>query len=310
MCNILVVGSGLFASALINVLLKNKHRVYVYGKNLTEINLLKNKNTVFNAPLITNVNLATTNLNELIKIKFDYVLLAIPGMYINETIQEISAAFKNKNLIFISTAKGFNEIKNYSLTTIVYLLGPSFAKEVFNFELTSINVVCTNQKNALGVKQLFVNSSIICECLANPNSANLLSNLKNIGAILMGIIYSLTPSINTRAIFFTKLLNEINTFLKLKKLPQDYLLKYCGIGDIYLTCLHDSSRNFQFGFSMGQIGYNQTLKKYNNATIEGINNLLSFKSFIQKNKKLLPILSILLTLVNSNKIPTIASIIK
>ena len=50
---------------------------------------------------------------------------------------------------------------------------------------------------------------------------------------------------------------------------QETLYQFCGIGDIYLTCTSEKSRNFSFGLAIGRLGSGQIKEIIKTKTVEG-----------------------------------------
>jgi glycerol-3-phosphate dehydrogenase (NAD(P)+) len=151
---------------------------------------------------------------------------------------------------------------------LVTLIGPSFAVEVFNNQPTMINSISSSIPLARMVSLLFNNSHFKCVEIRDEVGAEIIGALKNVMAIGMGIAYQLHTSINTRAAMLAQSTKEISKLVKLYGGRLETIVRFCGIGDIYLTCTDEKSRNFSFGKLVAQIGIDKALKQ-NTKTVEG-----------------------------------------
>jgi glycerol-3-phosphate dehydrogenase (NAD(P)+) len=82
--------------------------------------------------------------------------------------------------------------------------------------------------------------------------AELLSILKNMYAIAIGIISGRYNSPNVDFILMTKAVNEMKALLQLYGCSEETIFRYCGLGDLGLTALNDLSRNRTLGLLIGK----------------------------------------------------------
>jgi glycerol-3-phosphate dehydrogenase (NAD(P)+) len=76
--------------------------------------------------------------------------------------------------------------------------------------------------------------------------------LKNVIAIASGAVSGLGLQMNTRAALITRGLAEITRFgIALGANPMTFS-GLAGVGDLFLTCTSDKSRNFRVGYLLGQ----------------------------------------------------------
>jgi glycerol-3-phosphate dehydrogenase (NAD(P)+) len=192
-------------------------------------------------------------------------------------------------------------IKNKS-HGLVTLIGPSFAQEVFNEEPTIVNAVSANINCAKKVSQLFNNSYFKCVEITDEIGAEILGALKNVMAIAMGIAYQLHTSINTRAAMLAQATKEIFHIMRLYHGNDVTLMQFCGIGDIFLTCTDDKSRNFSFGKQIAKKGIARTLKA-NHQTVEGYTTTVTIYHFIKQHHLSTPLFKAVYEVLYLNKNP-------
>ena len=283
MARIAILGTGAWGTALANVLLSNKHHVAMWGVDQTQINDLKKQvNTQYygNTKLVSPLKLVTKKSEDIINFKPEYVVIAVPSIHISSTLEMFANKFENTP-IYINVAKGFDLktkntwslsiskiIKNNSLG-LVTLIGPSFATEVFNKNITVVNTVSDKIELAKKVGALFNTKFFKCVEITDVKGAETISAIKNIMAIGSGILYAQHNSINTRAAILAQIAKEVQSIVKIMGGEPSTLYQFCGIGDIFLTCTDSKSRNFSFGLEIGKFGFKTVKNFLKNNTVEG-----------------------------------------
>ena len=111
----------------------------------------------------------------------------------------------------------------------------------------------------------------VITCVANLHpvkGVEILSVLKNIYAIIIGIVDAKYNSPNTRFMILTKSFSEIKILLSVLGGREDTLFLSCGYGDLGLTALNDLSRNRTLGLLIGKGFYNSDKNK--GVVLEGV----------------------------------------
>ena len=115
MNKILIFGTGAFGTTIANILLANNNNyVAMYGIDKNEINdLLHKQNTKYfsNFRLIKKPHIVTNDFTTLSKIKFGFVILAIPSKATANVVGLIKKFITNKPIL-INCIKGLNEKTN------------------------------------------------------------------------------------------------------------------------------------------------------------------------------------------------------
>lgn len=313
---ILILGTGAWATALANILIENKHFVDMYGIDEKEIKDLNNQcNTKYFGykKLVNKPSHVCSDLKKLLSYNPTYILIAIPSIFIDDVLNQL-IQLTNDKYIFINVAKGLSNKSNVSLSTmikstvknnsngLVTLIGPSFANEVFENEPTIVNAISSQKALAAKVANLFNNNHFKCVEITDELGAELCAALKNVMAIACGITYQLHTSINTRSAILAQVTKEIYYIIKKQGGEIDTLLQFCGIGDIFLTCSDDKSRNFSFGKMVAIKGARKALER-NTKTVEGYKTLEVAHNLVDKYKLDTPVIKALYDVVYKNKDP-------
>ncbi|MCS4536942.1 NAD(P)-binding domain-containing protein [Mycoplasma sp. CSL7475-4] len=287
MRKITFIGTGAWASGLATVLSKNNHKFIMWGIDNSEI---EDINRGFNTKYFGNLKfnnpqniIATDDLNYALK-DSDLIILAIPTPAIATVVLKIKQILGDRKVDVINVSKGidFNSKKFISnlirdefgnnLNNVASLIGPSFATEVFQNHLTMINVVGTNVDFLHEIEELFNNDTFKLKINTDEQGSEVFSALKNVLAIGIGIASYMHAPKNLAPALISQGLMEIHSVAK-KMFPQTkdttgYEL--AAVGDIVLTCLNTTSRNYSFGLSVGEHGVSESLK-LNKKTVEGYN---------------------------------------
>jgi len=121
--------------------------------------------------------------------------------------------------------------------------------------------------------------------------------MKNVFAIFMGFLNYQENSINTQSSFFIEILNEIKKYLKSKNLDINNLITHSALGDIFLTCISNKSRNFSFGYNIAQYGIEKAINE--NQTVEGLTTINNLREIFLNNDEY-PFLKNLIQLIDNN----------
>ena len=282
--NVLIIGTGAWGTALGCMLFDTGINVKMFGTNQNQVNDLnvgKNKQYFGN----NNLNFfpfATTEFDQVCSHN-DYIVFAIPTNAYNDFVQK----YKNKidkDAIFIIASKGLEPttglaldeyLKIYFPNKICSILGPGFANEVVKREKTFVNAISSDIKIANDVANLFTNKNFIVKPIDDFNGATTLASFKNALAILFGLLDYQKVSINTKSAILALAIQEIENYIKKNDGKTSTINEFCGIGDIFLTCTDLLSRNYQFGYKIGDIGINKLVKE-NKTTVEGYKFINSF----------------------------------
>lgn len=279
---ICILGTGEWATALGCVLSKNNHDVILWGVNPQQVDdLNKGYNTKFfkNKKLFAPVS-ATLTLENAIK-DAQYILIAVPSTAIIEVVQKAKFYLDNNNyVVFVNVAKGLDEktddvwsksIKKelkWNNVDLVSVVGPSFGADVFDQKPTVVNVASKKIEVSRRVAELFNCDFFKAVPIADEIGVQVLSALKNLLAIGVGIAQENHNSINTISAMLAEGVMEMQLIAKKMGAKSKTILQFCGIGDIFLTCTSDKSRNFTFGKQIFKDGLSETLKD-NDKTVEG-----------------------------------------
>ncbi|MFH0950866.1 MAG: NAD(P)H-dependent glycerol-3-phosphate dehydrogenase [bacterium] len=281
---IAILGSGGWGTALANLLAGTGKKValWFYEQNVFSKTLSNGTNPylpgikldLHRIKLTTELILACSNK--------DYIILANPAQHQRAVLQEIAGHLK-PSAILINAAKGI-EIAGFHLMsdiikqtlpdhyyqTACYLSGGSFADELCAHQVTAVDLASLDRDSLIKVRRLFLSSYFDLDPCQDIIGVQIGGALKNIIAIAAGILEGLNKdSYNTKAALMTKGLQEIKAFGKLRGAQAKTFSRLSGIGDLYATTNNPNSRNYKFGYNIGQGKDIKSLIDTTPNTIEG-----------------------------------------
>jgi glycerol-3-phosphate dehydrogenase (NAD(P)+) len=286
---ITVIGAGAWGTAIAKLIAENGNDCLIYARENEVVNSInsKNENELFFKGISLPKNLkATSNLKDVVN--SDYFFLVPPAQFLRSTLEDFKKFNIKMTSKFIICSKG---IENTSLKLMSEVLddvighsdfcvmsGPSFAHEVANKEVTIVTIASMDNQLADEVKSIMQTPYFKLQYTDDVISPQIAGAIKNVIAIACGIAKGLKQEENTKAAIITKGYNEIRNLCIALGGKSDALREPAGIGDLFLTCNSEKSRNFTFGYELAT----NSLKQNNISVIEGVATSISVK---QMNKK-------------------------
>ncbi|MBU1013777.1 MAG: NAD(P)-binding domain-containing protein [Bacteroidetes bacterium] len=255
------IGSGSIATALASsVSSKISDKIYLLSieeEVIESINTIHRNNKYF--PFIPlNHNIVATSDISVLK-DSDIIFLALPSSIVLNYIQKNKDSI-NEKAILINLAKGFGDdrrtiiqgLEDITNNPLATLKGPSFARDIINNFHTGLTLGINDIDIAPSIKELFKGTNIHLDYSQDILGVELISILKNIYAIVMGIVDAHYNSPNLRFMVLTNAFQEMRGILKQFGGKEETLFNYCGFGDFGLTALNDLSRNRTMGLLIGK----------------------------------------------------------
>ncbi len=201
------------------------------------------------------------------------IFLAIPSQVIESYTHEIMP-HTSKDTRIINLAKGLSVDGSFLVDSIPFshvgsLKGPTFAVEVMNGVPSALTYGGSGDDFAY-ISNLFLKTGISLDHTDDLRGVELLSVLKNMYAIAIGIVSGRYNSPNVDFLVMTKAVNEMRDLLELYGCSSNTIFNYCGIGDLGLTALNDLSRNRTLGLLIGKGFFNDPKSS---TVIEGLRTI-------------------------------------
>lgn len=287
-----IIGTGAFGIAFAKLCYYNQMDVICYTKLQEECeNILRereNKSVLPNIKIDDEI-IVTTDLEKTI-INSDIIILVLPVQYLRSTIEEISN-FDINNKAFFIASKGIEQesglllsnVFNYYIKTsdLAVISGPGFAFDIATCNKFGWTIATTNEKMYYLAQEIFANDYCSLEWSKDLIGVQLCGSLKNIFAIISGLLNGFNVSDTTKALFFTKAIEELKNIIMMLGGHEETIMTLSGIGDMYLTCNSSKSRNFEFGYLLAN-NKEEALNYLNTHTVEGVHTLKSVHLLLEK----------------------------
>ena len=258
---IAVLGTGAWGYCLGALLADLGHQVTCWTKNELLANDIK---TTHRHPHLAHrerpKNLAITlDMKEALS-SADVVVEAVTSKGLRPVLEEVKKLGFKLNIPLVITSKGIEQKSDLILPEVAVqifgdgaknhislLSGPGFAEEVSRNLPSSLVSTSYSQETAQFVASLF--SSQFFRVYPNSDilGVALGGALKNIIAIACGISDGLLLGTGARAALMTRGLHEMVKLAKALGAKPETLYGLSGMGDLFLTCSSNTSRNYRFG---------------------------------------------------------------
>jgi glycerol-3-phosphate dehydrogenase (NAD(P)+) len=313
-----VVGAGTFGTAIAN-LLSRKVDVLLYSRNAETIERINLEHQNFGVKLSPRVS-AIGNLQELAE-KCTLIFPVVPSDGFRSTMQGLGPFLRPYHILIHGTkgfdVKGINaaqmdagllEPQHISTMSQVItqetvvkrvgcLSGPNLATEILEGQPTATVIGSVYEEVIeLGKKVL---SSDAFHVFGNHDilGAELAGVLKNVIAIGSGILRGRGLGKNIQAMLITRGLMEMARFGQAMGTTNSAFFGTAGIGDLVATATSKNSRNFTFGYRLGQGEKIQDIQASMPELAEGVRTLKITWHLANYYKLRLPITQMLYNIV-------------
>ncbi len=260
MAKFAVVGAGAWGTALAAHSARLGHAVTLWAlePEVAEEIRTRHANSIYLPGLSLPETLdATTDVAAAVA-NAEVVILVPPSSHLRSVVTQVTPALGPETILVVAT-KGIEEgsLKLMSEVVVeaapeveerlVFLSGPSFAKEVARGLPTDVVVASAGMSAAHTVQELIHAPNFRTYASADPVGVQVGGAIKNVLAIATGACDGLSFGDNARAAVITRGLAEMTRLgVALGANPLTFL-GLSGVGDLVLTCAGDLSRNRTLG---------------------------------------------------------------
>jgi len=318
--DIAVIGGGSWGTALANHLALNGNRVdlWVYEQELVAAINQRHENDLYLKEITLHDNLQATNDLEGCIAGKKLVLLVPPSQLMRRVVTPLAGKLSN-DVLLVSASKG---IENDTLMTMhevleeclrpafsgpmVFLSGPSFAREVAVEGPTAVVAASQDEAAAAAVQEVFSSDTFRVYTNEDVMGVELGGSLKNVMALAAGVADGLGFGYNARAALITRGLAEMTRIGMAMGGHASTFSGLAGMGDLVLTCTGDLSRNRTVGIELGRGKKIKEILEGMNMVAEGVKTTLSAFQLIQKIGVEAPIIEQMYAILYQDKDPRAA----
>lgn len=272
---IVIAGAGVFGTALAQRLSwNNNNSITMYSIEPEVVNDINNNHQnskYFPGRHLHNEITSTGDIS--CAYEADVIFLAIPSSHIESYTHKIFSS-TNPQALVVNLSKGFSDdgtflTSSIPFTRLISLKGPTFAVELMNGVPSAMTVGGEHHLYKI-IKSVFSDTGITLDYTPDMNGVELMSVLKNMYAIAIGIVSGRYGSANVDFLILTRAVNEMRDLVQLYGCSSETIFTYSGIGDLGLTSLTDLSRNRTLGLLIGK-GFSNDPKS--TTVIEGLRTI-------------------------------------
>ena len=294
------LGAGSWGTALAVLCAKNGHRVTLWSKIESELDMLREHREHID-------RLPGVKLPDTIEIESDLqkacteqdiIVFSVASPFVRTTAHS-AKSFIGDGQIIVNVGKGIEEQSLMTLCEVLedelpgrdvcVLSGPSHAEEVSKGIPTTVVVGARSKKTAMFVQDVFMGGNF--RVYTNPDivGIELGGALKNVIALAAGILDGMGLGDNTKAALMTRGIAEISRLgIKLGGQMETFC-GLSGIGDLIVTCTSTHSRNHNCGYLLGQGRTLTQAKEEIKQVVEGVNCARAAMSLAKKYDVTMPI---------------------
>ena len=264
---ILVLGAGNFGTCLSQHLAEKGYHVTLWSRSPEVVQSINEarKNPKYLSGLNLSPRIAAINtITSDVVAAANVILVATSAQSLSSVLPTLKTGHNPESLL-ICAAKGI-DVNSLRLPTqiiadvlgqevadqSVFLSGPSFAAEVAARQPTAVVVASKDLGRAQWAQELFHAAHFRVYTSNDPIGLEVAGALKNVIAIAAGASMGIGFQMNSRAALITRGLAEITRIgVALGAQPMTFK-GLGGVGDLFLTCTSEKSRNFTVGWRLGK----------------------------------------------------------
>ena len=296
-----ILGAGSYGLALALAFYKNNNDVTVWTKVESEkeeiINYRENRKALPGVSIPEEIKI-TTNLND----NYELIVIAIPINYFRSVCEEIKNSINSDTILCIAS-KGIekdtnlfpHEVLNSIIKTnnIAILSGPTFAIDLAKNSPSGLVCASTSINIYKSIKNCLESNTLKITYTNDLIGTEICGSIKNVMAILSGLLEGIKITETTKALFLTEALNETSNFIEIMNGNKETSYTLAGLGDLILTCTSKKSRNYTLGTLIATENKSNIDNYILNNTVEGYYTLIAINQIIKKKEISVPLVELL-----------------
>jgi glycerol-3-phosphate dehydrogenase (NAD(P)+) len=240
----------------------------------------------------------------------DMIVEAVTASGVRPVFEAVKKIGWKKGTPIVLTSKGIEQNSLLILSDVVISIlgeevrpsvgaisGPSFADEVSRGLPTAVVATSANPDTVATITDTFTTNFFRIYPCYDIRGAAFGGSLKNIIAIGCGISDGLALGCGAKAALMTRGLHEIVKLARAYDCRPETLYGLSGLGDLFLTCSSELSRNFRFGELLAE-GYSpEKAKKEIGMVVEGAYSAVTAVQLARKKTSPMPISETVLAII-------------
>jgi glycerol-3-phosphate dehydrogenase (NAD(P)+) len=299
----LVLAGGAFGTSIGFVLTQNFNKVIIKVRSqeiYDEINRGENTTYLPGQKLPASLKAALTweEVDQIKAGEIELIISGLPMAAIDDFCQTNHLELKkllDTGIPLVSLAKGIDHetlklpdeifrthFEDYR-KQLMYLSGPSFAKEILDKQITIVSIAGEDKFNLLNACDMLGTDFFKALPTTDVKGVLLGGSLKNVIAIAGGIMEGLGYNHNTRAALITRGIVEMLRFGSFFGARPETFYGPSGMGDLILTTTGELSRNKSFGIEIAKGRKPEDIIRASKSVVEGYKTAKA-AHFLAENK--------------------------
>ena len=313
-----VIGAGTFGTAIANLLARNTN-VLLYSRNANLVHQINTSHHLYHVELSDKI-VATTHIQEVAE-RCRMIFPVVPSTSFRNMMHRLGPHLRPYHLLIHGT-KGFDVhgltdeeidqgllrpehistmsqviLQESSVRRVGCLSGPNLAHEIMEGQPTATVVGTVFKEVFQEAKAVLSSEQFHVFGTHDILGAELAGALKNVIALGSGILRGRGLGKNIQAMLITRGLSEMVYFGRAFGATSDAFFGTAGIGDLVATATSKKSRNFTFGFRVGQGEKIEDIMQSMPELAEGVRTLKITKHLASHFKLRVPITQMLYNVV-------------
>ena len=243
------------------------------------------------------------------------LILAVPAQGVREVLSGLKSIVTNpgKRLPLIISAKGIEQGTGLFMNEVVaqvlpdaepmVLSGPSFAADVMKGLPTAVVMAAQRIADAREWAGALSLPHFRIYASDDVKGVEIGGALKNVLAIACGISDGRGLGDSARAALTTRGFAELTRFATKLGANPDTLMGLSGLGDLLLTCASRQSRNYSFGFALGEGKTVEQALKQSRGVVEGASTVKIAQALARRHGVDMPIVDAVHAIVDEGRAP-------
>lgn len=285
----LVLAGGAFGTSIGFVLTQNFQKVIVMVRSREIYDAInRGENATYlpgqNLPATIKAALTWDEVKKLTEGEVELIVSGLPMSAIDDFCTQNKTELKSyldKGIPLVSLAKGIDhetlKLPDELFKThfsdyrpqLMYLSGPSFAKEIIDKQITIVSLAGDDREKLLLACEMLGTDFFKALPTTDVKGVLLGGSLKNVIAIAGGIMEGLGYNHNTRAALITRGIIEMLRFGKEFGARTETFYGPSGMGDLILTTTGELSRNKSFGIEIAKGRKAEEIIRSTKSVVEG-----------------------------------------
>lgn len=280
-----IIGDGAWGQALAHVIRKAGHSVGLWSRRSPDLTAL---------------------------VAADGVVLAIPAQAMREVLKSLVAQLEPLPALIIC-AKGIEQQTGMLMSDVVretvpgadplVLSGPSFAADVRKDLPTAVVMAASSLRQAADWAGALATPSFRIYSSDDVKGVEIGGALKNVLAIACGISDGRMLGDSARASLTTRGFAEFMRFGRAMGGRSETLTGLSGLGDLLLTCSSRQSRNYAFGYAIGEGSSVAEALAQSSGVVEGAATVRIAHALARRHGLVTPIVDAVHAIVDENASP-------